>query len=442
MQATLFGTDGIRKKMGTEPLTPTSLMQLGNAIGHWATQEYGSDNIIMGHDTRNSSSLVIASLKAGLFQHKLTVTDAYVIPTPVLFNTVMNASFEIGIMITASHNPYHDNGIKIFTKKHGKITQEQELEISRLFHELPPCSSYENLGTEASGSGFYNFYAELLKTMFPPNFLKDVTVAIDCANGASYSLAPKILQDFGANVMTIGNSPNGKNINAKCGSLHPEMLQSMVPSFEANIGFAFDGDGDRIIVVDKHGTIRDGDEIIALLLKNPAYIAEKKAVGTIMTNQGLESYLSNYHIDLIRTPVGDKNVLTAMRQEDCLVGGEPSGHIILRDGLETSDALFTCLRILETLLLQKTWNCDVFKKFPQVSINVPVKLKKDLTTQPYAQLIQKHKEQLPNGRFVVRYSGTEPVLRVMVEDPDKNSAEQAGTLLSQELAQNLAKEKE
>lgn len=442
MQASLFGTDGIRKKMGIEPLTPASLMQLGNAIGYWALKHYGTEKIVLGCDTRQSSSLVSASLKAGLFQHNVTVTDAYVIPTPVLFNAVILADFEIGIMITASHNPYHDNGIKIFTKKNGKITSEQEQEISQLFYKLGPCNSYDNLGIEASGSGFHDFYANNVKKMFPPNFLDGATVAIDCANGASYSLAPKILQDFGANVMAIGNSPNGKNINAKCGSLYPEILQSMVPAFEADIGFAFDGDGDRIIVVDKQGTIRNGDEIIALLLKNPAYVAEKKVVGTIMTNQGLASYLSNYTIDLIRTPVGDKNVLEAMRKEDCLVGGEPSGHIILRDGLETSDALFTCLRILETLLLQKTWNCDIFKKLPQVTINVPIKCKKDLTTQPYATLISNREKELHDGRLIVRYSGTEPLLRVMVEDSDPDNAQNIGAMLSQELAQNLAKEKE
>ncbi|MFT6765372.1 MAG: phosphoglucosamine mutase [Alteromonas naphthalenivorans] len=439
MQATLFGTDGIRTRVGEEPLTPKSLIQLGNALGHWMVQNK-KQHVAFANDTRISCSLIKSALKTGLLQHNIQVTDAFVLPTPLLFDAVIGGSCDVGIMITASHNQYHDNGLKIFTQQ-GKTTIEQEQEISRLFYTTKPLISYEHLGTEFQDKNTVaRFYEKKLFSMFTKNFLHKSTLVIDCANGAFSNIAPLILKSLGAKVITLSNKPTGKNINLNCGSQYPEKLQQEVINNNADIGFAFDGDGDRIIGVDKNGTVFDGDQILALLLHNPVYENQTQVVSTIMANQALETHLKIQNRILARTAVGDKNVVKYMQEHDCLVGGEPSGHIILRDFSDTSNGLFTMLRIVETLIHKKTWDVKTFTKYPQVLINVPIKLKKDLSLNPYANIINKHKNQLLDGRLVVRYSGTEPLLRVMIEDKTEAQAQAVGALLSQELAKTLAKE--
>ena len=441
MHTTLFGTDGIRTTMGQEPLTPKSLVQLGNAIGYWMTQQ-NKKQLVLAHDTRLSCSLVKSALKTGLLQHSLTVTDACVLPTPALFNTVKESAFDVGIMITASHNQYHDNGLKIFTKEYGKTTKQQEQKISDFFHTVQSVTSYESLGNTIVDTNISKNYQDKIRKLFPKKFLQNSTIVLDCAHGAFSLLAPDILRSFGANVILLSNEPTGKNINFKCGSQYPQALQQSVVTHKANIGFAFDGDGDRVIMVDKHGTIYNGDHILALLLQNPTYQDQHHIVSTIMANQGLETYTIKHNKKMLRTSVGDKNVLKQMQEENCLLGGEPSGHIILRDFNETSDGLFTTLRILETVLLNKTWDIQTFKNYPQVLINVPVALKKDLSLSPYTHIIKKHQKNLTDGRLVVRYSGTEPLLRVMIEDTSQEHAQTVGNLLSQELIQTLAQEVE
>lgn len=440
MHATLFGTDGIRRTMGASPLTPQELVQLGNALGHWITKEYQAERVVIAHDTRLSSPLIKAALKTGLLQHPVTVTDAHVLATPLVFYNVMQGPFDVGIMITASHNPHQDNGIKLFTKRTGKSTPAMEEAITRLFYSIGQTPSYQELGTETFDRSLAATHAQALKKIFPENFLAGLRIVLDCAHGAFSYDAPALLTSFGAEVIPLSNRPNGKNINADCGSEHPEVLQKAVLEHHAQIGFAFDGDGDRILVVDAQGVEHDGDHLLALLLEHPAYAHQTTLVGTVMTNQGLEAYLNKKGKCLLRAAVGDKQVVAAMKKEECLVGGEPSGHIILRDFSDTSDGIFTCLRILETLILKKSWDVALFTHFPQIVINMPVKIKKDLTCSPYAQVIEKHRCQLEAGRLVVRYSGTEQLLRVMVEDTDKQKAETVGLLLSQELAENLAKE--
>lgn len=442
MRASLFGTDGIRTSMGQEPLTPASLMQLGNALGYWMSQ-HKKLHVVIAHDTRLSCSLIKSALKTGLLQYPILLTDAGIVPTPVIFHMVKNKPFEIGIMITASHNQYQDNGLKIFTKEHGKTTPEQEQDISQLFYTLPSLtSSYEHLGTEIIKSNLTLDYQKALSSRFKNNFLKNKTIVLDCAHGAFFNLAPNILRSFGANVITLSNTPHGKNINLNCGSQYPEQLQQEVLKHQADIGFAFDGDGDRIVMVDKNGILYNGDHILALLLKNPVYKDQNTVVSTLMANQGLEAHLIKHNKTLERTAVGDKHVLKRMQEKNCLLGGEPSGHIILRDFTETSDGLFTALRILETLTLIDDWHTTTFQNYPQVLINVPVKLKKDLSKSPYAQIIQKHQQQLMNGRLVARYSGTEPLLRLMIEDQKEEHAQSIGALLSQELIETLAQETE
>ena len=440
MQATLFGTDGIRKTMGQEPLTTQSLIQLGNALGHWMVQNK-KQHVAIAHDTRQSCSLIKSALKTGLLQYSLHVTDAQILPTPLLFDIVAGGSCDVGIMITASHNQHHDNGLKIFTTDHGKTTPEQENKLTTLFHTLPSFScSYEHLGTEAIAEpALMLFYEHKLSSFFPKKFLQNRTVIIDCANGAFSKIAPTIFKLFGAQVIAIADKPNGKNINLNCGSQHQEQLQKTVLEHKADIGFAFDGDGDRVVMANKDGSVYNGDHILALLLHNPAYKNQTTVVSTIMANQGLQAHLSQHSKTLERTAVGDKNVLRRMQELDCLLGGEPSGHTILRDFNQTSDGLFTALRLAQTVISK---GIQTFKNYPQVLINVPVKLKKDLSLHPYADIIEKHKKQLINGRLVVRYSGTEPLLRVMIEDKTQEHAQSIGALLSQELINTLARERE
>lgn len=439
MHTTLFGTDGIRKTMGQEPLTPVSLMQLGNAIGYWMTH-HNKTKIAIAHDTRLSCALIKAALKSGLLQHSLEVSDLKILSTPALFSIIEQGISDVGIMITASHNQYQDNGLKIFTTETGKTSPEQEQELSDFFYTLPSLvSSYEHIGTEIYPTTLSNSYKEKLLTYFEKNFLQNKKVVLDCAQGAYFDFAPKLFKTLGAEVVTLSNQPTGKNINLNCGSQYPEQLQTAVVEHRADMGFAFDGDGDRVAMVDNKGTLYNGDHILALLLNNPTYKNQTTIVSTIMANQGLDTYLIKQNKTLERTAVGDKNVLKRMQELNCLVGGEPSGHIILRDFSQTSDGLFTALRLAQTIIHSPI---KTFKNYPQVLINVPVKLKKDLSLNPYAGIIEKHQEQLIDGRLIVRYSGTEPVLRVMIEDQTKEHAQNIGALLSQELTATLAQERE
>lgn len=441
MHTTLFGTDGIRKPMGQEPLTPTSLMQLGNALGYWMTHQE-KKRIALAHDTRQSSALMKAALKTGLLQHPLEVIDTQTLPTPALFCAIEHGLADVGIMITASHNQHQDNGLKIFTKENGKTTEQQEQEITDLFYTMPsPVASYEHLGTELLSTTAAKLYKEKIQEKFAPDFLKGKKIVVDCAHGAYYILAPQLFRALGAEVTVLANTPNGKNINLNCGSQYPEALQQKVSEEKADAGFAFDGDGDRMVMVNKQGTLYDGDQLLALLLAHSAYKKQTTVVSTIMANQGFEAHLAQHNITLERTSVGDKKVLKRMQELHCLVGGEPSGHIILRDFTQTSDGLFTALRVLEALE-ESNGTAETFTPYPQILINVPVKLKKDLSLNPYAQIIQKHKELLPDGRLVVRYSGTESLLRVMIEDQTKEHAQSIGAVLSQELADTLAQERE
>ena len=436
----LFGTDGIRTRVGQSPLTPPELVTLGSAIGTWIQQKHSGASILIAHDTRHSAPLVKAALKAGLLQHPLTLFDAQVLPTPALFHQVMHGPYEYGIMITASHNPYHDNGIKIITKSTGKLAPEDERTITELYYDACTTLSYEDLGKDLADTQAQNRYLTALKALFPENFLAGITLVIDCAHGSYASLAPQFLQMFGARIITTGITPNGKNINENCGSLHPQQMQELVITTGAHAGFAFDGDGDRLVAIGRDGACKDGDELLAFLLQHPAYHNEPTVVGTILSNQGLAHHLARHGKKLERTPVGDKHVIERMKGIQSLVGGEPSGHLILRDFTDTSDGLFTLLRLCETALHTNDWNFISFTKFPHIMLNVPVAQRKDLSISPFTDIIAAQQTNLIDGRIVVRYSGTEPLLRIMVEAQNANTAHAISSLLSEQLTQALTKD--
>ena len=436
---TIFGTDGIRGKFGITPLSPLDLIQLGNALAHWTQKSLStSPRILIGHDTRESASLMKAALKTGLLQHATTLFDAGVIPTPALFYLVTKTNeYDFGIMLTASHNPYQDNGIKIFSKKNGKLSVTEEAEITKLFYEAPSHQAMNQLGTDTPSPLALDIYYNALKKMFPKHFLRGLSLAIDCAHGAYAQTAPAFLESLGANLISLATEPNGKNINDQCGSLHPETIQQVTLDHSVNASFAFDGDGDRICALTESGTIMDGDDLVGFLMHHPQYEKNSAIVGTIMSNQGLESFVTDQKKTFYRTPVGDKRVLEKMKELGSTIGGEPSGHIILKDFSETADALFVLLRIIETALLTKNWSLHAFSKFPQILINTPVACKKDLSQKPYVDIIAAQETSLCNGRLVVRYSGTESLLRVMVEATTEEQALSVGTVLSEQLAQAL-----
>lgn len=433
MKQNFFGTDGIRNTMGAFPFELDTLPTLGRAIGLWALRAYNKQiSILIGHDTRVSCALVKSSLKSGILLYGHTIYDAQTVPTPAVCLLTKKENFDLGIVISASHNPYHDNGIKIIDKK-GKISAQDEKIIEQLYHELVDNKpvDYSALGMEHTYDS--KTYRDYLKHHFSPQFLKGLTIVLDCAQGATYQIAPDIFESFGAQVITINNNPTGFNINNECGSLNPKALQAAVIEFQADIGFAFDGDGDRVIACNKHGQVKDGDDLLALLIYHPLYNKNHLIVGTIMTNQGFEQFLKKQNIEFLRTKVGDKYVLEELQKNNVLMGGEPSGHIILRDYMNTGDGIFTALRVIEAVQHTNNWHLETFYRYPQLIINVPVNTKIDLNQQSVRALVERYTQELTNGRIVIRYSGTENILRVMVESACVSQTE----LVTERLTESL-----
>lgn len=439
MNENIFGTDGIRNEVGIEPFTLTSLHNLGQAIAIWALQKYGRNcSILIAHDTRVSASLVKASLKTGLLLYPLHILDAEVLPTPAVIKLMQIKGFDCGIIISASHNPYQDNGIKIIDSQTGKLSLENELKISEYYqHGKFNNDDYTSLGDSCSWPVAADLYTEEIKKHFASNFLIGKKIVLDCANGAASLIAPELFKQLGAQTIVLHNQPNGLNINKQCGALHPQSLQKAVLQYQADIGFCFDGDADRVLAVNKYGQIKNGDDLLAVLIKNPTYMKSTTLVGTIMTNHGFELHLNQNSFTLLRTNVGDKYIAEELTRHNLLLGGEPSGHIICRDYLNSGDGIFTALKLLETMQLTGNEELITFNKYPQLIINIPITKKRDLTISPIADIIETSKAQLNNGRIIIRYSGTENLLRIMIENSDYDQAQSVGSHLSKELQKEL-----
>ena len=436
MKKTLFGTDGIRAKVGESPLTCQDLFTLGKAIGKWLVEKKGQEvSVILGHDTRESCYALKSALKSGLLLQGISIANVETLPTPAIVSICKHCKSDLGIMLTASHNPYQDNGIKLIDTSGQKICKKDEQRITELFYQADAKdNNYTTFGGEMDFEQIGQLvYTSRITGSFEPTFLKNLTIILDCANGATYEIAEEIFNDLGANVITIHDEPNGKNINKSCGATNPQDLQEAVMKHNAHIGFAFDGDGDRLTVINKHGDIKDGDDLLCLLADHPDYKKQTSIVGTIVTNYGLESYLHKKGKKLIRTKVGDKFVAQTLIEQNLLLGGEQSGHIILRDYLCSSDGILTALKLIETAQLTNNWDLKTFKKFPQITKNIPVKQKKKLESEPLASIIKEHKATLKNGAIVVRYSGTEKLLRVMVQEEDEYIASNTCSSLSEKL---------
>lgn len=424
----LFGTDGIRGTVGFSPLDDESIIKLGNSIG----ELFKNARIIIGRDTRASGKNLKELLAAGI-ANKAQVFPCGVIPTPGLSFITDRSDFSHGIMITASHNPYHDNGIKIFNSSGEKISRDIEEKLEDIFFSLDKPGVNKNNrkypgAIDDENTKYKDIYMDFLLEQAAGIQVKKQKAIIDCSHGAVYEIAPTVFRELGLETEIIAAAPDGQNINRDCGAAHPENLGNEVIARRAGIGIAFDGDGDRVIFADNKGNILDGDHSLYIIAK---YLLEtnskfnKTAVGTIMSNLGLEKALAEPGIKFYRTPVGDYHVYQEMKRVNAIIGGEQSGHTILRSLQRTGDGILTALYFLKALAyfdLNPAQLFDALHLFPQVTRDIEIKEKRDLERwDELKKMIKdfndKHKE---NSRIIIRYSGTEHKIRVMIESADRS----------------------
>ncbi|QER42151.1 phosphoglucosamine mutase [Thermodesulfobacterium sp. TA1] len=446
----LFGTDGIRGEANFFPMLPEIALQVGRAIGFlFKNQNHHTTKVVIGKDTRLSGYVFESALVAGICSmggYSLLVGP---IPTPGIAFLTKDMRADAGIMISASHNPYYDNGIKIFGKDGFKLSDETEAKIEELIFD----EGFKDLRVhkDALGRAFrikdaIGRYVVHLKSVVPSNVdFEGLKVVIDCANGACYQVGPRVLEELGAEVIAIGCNPNGININEKSGALYPENIQKAVLENQADLGIALDGDGDRIVVVDEKGNLLDGDDLLAIFaieLKEKVQLTNLTVVGTIMSNLGLELFLKKEGINFLRTPVGDRYVVMKMREVNAVLGGETSGHIIFLDKATTGDGLLAGLRLL-SLVKQKekplSELAKLFEKLPQVIKNIKVSKKIPLDEiEGIQEKIKQAEDRLgKTGRIVIRPSGTEPKYRIMVEGENPNLVEEISEALKEFLQKKL-----
>ncbi|AXK60495.1 hypothetical protein [Candidatus Chromulinivorax destructor] len=429
----IFGTDGIRDKIHHGALAQENLRQLGHAIGQWAAHNFEKRvKILIGSDTRSSCNSILQELSKSLLQYNIELCNGDIIPTPVVCKLVREEDFDLGIIISASHNSAEYNGIKI-VKKNSKLSAFTEGAITQLYHHeiFIDQPTVNTLQPYDQASQLYEIF---ITAWFESDFLENKKIVIDCAHGATYKLAPKIFEHFNAQVITINNNPDGYNINLQSGSTHPETISAAVLQHQADWGIAFDGDGDRVLLVDKDGNTYDGDDILTVLSEH-ALFKKSSVVGTIMSNQALGKHLQQKNKVFFRASVGDKQVYTMMQQYHAMIGGEPSGHIIVEPFSFAGDGIFTSLLFLDTIIKENI-KLPLLQKFAQVSTQIKVTEKRDLTEYVYASIIKKYEEMVQPGRLIIRYSGTEPVLRIMVESDTQEKSMMISSQLQNEL-QNL-----
>lgn len=433
MKRRYFGTDGIRGQSNTFPMTPDLAMRVGIAVGTIFRRGTHRHRVVIGKDTRLSGYMLENAMVAGF---TAAGVDAFVlgpIPTPAVAMLTRSLRCDIGVMISASHNPYEDNGIKLFGPDGYKLSDEIEMQIEDLLEKdlSGQLAKSDDIGRAKRIDGVHDRYIEFAKRTLPRDVtLKGLRVAIDCANGAAYKVAPAVLWELGADVVTIGDTPNGTNINLDCGSTHPAALQKKLHEVRADIGIALDGDADRVIIVDETGTIVDGDQLMAVVAESWADDQILKGggiVATVMSNLGLERFLDGKGLTLARTKVGDRYVVEHMRQNNFNVGGEQSGHIVLSDFGTTGDGLVAALQILACVKRSgKTVSevCRRFEPVPQLLRNVRISGGKPLEDSIVKQAIADAESELArSGRLVIRPSGTEPLIRVMAEGDDRSQIE-------------------
>lgn len=425
----LFGTDGVRGKAGTFPLDHTTVRRLGAALVRALPHGTESPHLLIGRDTRESGGWIEAELAHGAGGEGASVTSVGVVPTPaVAYLTRANAEYDAGVVISASHNPFEDNGIKVFSGRGEKFTEKVEREIEAIVADTS-WTTRDGSPEEVQGAELVNDYLDHLCAVLPdPSVFKGFKLVIDCANGATTPVAPGLFRSLGFDVTVIGDQPDGRNINLACGSTHPEGLAKAVVDTGAKMGVAFDGDGDRAIFVDHKGRVVNGDAVLlmcARYLQRENRLPGNAIVATVMSNIGLEIALKHSNITIVRTPVGDKYVMEEMLAKGIALGGEQSGHVIFSEYLFTGDGLCSALNVLKAVAASGRTLADLsddLVNYPQVLLNVRVREKVDLGTVPAcAEVIANVESRVAGqGRLLVRYSGTEPLLRVMLEGRDQD----------------------
>ena len=440
MKRKYFGTDGIRGRVGASPITPEFCLRLSNALGRVFTVDGRKPKVLIGKDTRISGYMLESVLQSGLISAGADVSLLGPMPTPAIAYLTRTLRADAAIVISASHNPYYDNGIKFFNAQGSKLDDETELAIEAAMDAPLYCEGSESLGKASRISDAPGRYVEFCKTAAPNGLsLRGLRVVLDCANGATYQVAPQVFTELGAEVVVMAAEPDGFNINDKCGSTHTEALQQRVLAEKADVGIAFDGDGDRVAMVDADGALLDGDELLYIIARDRQRrdVLHGGVVGTVMSNLGFEQALARLAIPFSRANVGDRNILAQLQQRDWQLGGEPSGHILTLDLATTGDAIVAALQVIVPIIEQGESLQSLARgmdKFPQILENVtvaePGKLSND---ERLLSEIALHETKLADrGRILVRASGTEPLLRIMVEGQDE---QEVGTI-AQALAEH------
>jgi len=424
-----FGTDGVRGRANVHPMTAEFAVKLATAVGHYFAKDAKHHRVVIGKDTRRSSYMFESALTAGFTAAGMDVFVLGPMPTPAVGRLTHSMRADIGVMISASHNPYHDNGIKFFGPDGFKLSDAVEHEIEALLVNESYTVNPDRIGRVTSFHDAQYRYVEFAKTALPSDVRLDgLKVVLDCANGAAYKVAPEVLWELGAEVIKVGVEPNGKNINENCGSTSPELAAQVVVDTGADVGICLDGDADRIIIIDEKGNVADGDQLMALIATSWAdqgRLKHNTLVATVMSNLGLERYLDSYRLNLKRTPVGDRYVVQEMRAGGYNLGGEQSGHIVMTDHATTGDGLIAGLQFLH-MLKERQVPASVlanrFEAVPQMLKNVRFTAgTSPLEAVAVQKAIDLGNEKLgQDGRLLIRKSGTEPLIRVMGEslDPD------------------------
>lgn len=438
-----FGTDGVRGKVGTYPITPDFALKLGWAAGKVLASQ-GSKTVLIGKDTRISGYMLESALEAGLAAAGLSAAFTGPMPTPAIAYLTRTFRAEAGIVISASHNPYYDNGIKFFSAQGTKLPDEIEEAIEAMLEKPMDCVESADLGKAKRINDAAGRYIEFCKSTFPAHLgLEGYKIVVDCANGATYHIAPNVLRELGAEVIEIGTHPNGVNINEKCGATDVQALQAKVLELKADVGLAYDGDGDRIMMVDHLGNKVDGDQILFIIAREALRSGQLKGgvVGTLMSNMSLEIALKMLGVPFTRANVGDRYVLEKMLENNWTLGGENSGHIIISDKNTTGDGIIASLAVLSAMVQHKlSLNelASAVKLFPQVLINVrfagganPLE-----TEAVKAVAADVEKRLAGKGRILLRKSGTEPLIRVMVECQDGELAQQCAEEIAEAVKAN------
>ena len=442
----IFGTDGIRCRVNQEPMTVDTCLKIAKAAGYILSNEAQKKNrVIISKDTRLSGYQYEPLITSGFVSMGIEAILVGPLPTSALPILIRSLRADMGVMITASHNTYEYNGLKFFDSEGNKISKVIEKKIENIISDKKQYDRISTLDYE-SGKAIrledaQGRYSEYLKsTISKRNDLRKFKVVLDCGNGATYHIAPTLFWEIGCDVTSINNQPDGRNINKECGAVDTRELSKKVLDIKADIGFAFDGDGDRIIVVDEKGQQIDGDKIIALFAKHylkSKQLDKKVIVATVMSNLGLENYLKKLGIKLVRTNVGDYNVIREMKKNSYVLGGEQSGHIILGNYLNTGDGILAAVKIIEIISSEKTKASKIFSlydQYPQIKTNLPIKKKPNgFFDKTLNNIVKENQANNPKIRYLVRKSGTEPLVRILVEGQDSDKVVKASKIINNQI---------